>query len=281
MLDAARYWLRKGVDGYRVDHAEGPAADFWPEFRQACLEVRSDAWLFGEVGRPPPNLRSYAGELHGNLDFSLARALRMTFALKQWSLSAFEAFLGSHLDYFPAGYIGPAFIDNHDMNRFLFISGGDLQRLRLAALVLYTLPGPPVIYYGTERGISQPWDTNDGIGLDEARRPVDWVDDSLEALQDYFMRLNGIRNNLGGFQGAVRKVMALDDVCGLYAFRWESPSGGFILAVNTGSEPAELHLSDPGWGSCEDALNDRPIRNLDGEIVIEMEPGTGAVVVPA
>jgi len=40
--------------------------------------------------------------------------------------------------------------DNHDMNRFLWMPRGNVDRVKLAATLLMTLPGMPVIYYGTE-----------------------------------------------------------------------------------------------------------------------------------
>ena len=42
--------------------------------------------------------------------------------------------------------------DNHDMNRFLWMAQGNVDRVKLAATLLMTLPGMPVIYYGTEVG---------------------------------------------------------------------------------------------------------------------------------
>ena len=46
----------------------------------------------------------------------------------------------------------PSFVDNHDVDRFL--AGGSEAGLRQALLALMTLPGIPVIYYGTEQGFT-------------------------------------------------------------------------------------------------------------------------------
>ena len=73
----------------------------------------------------------------------------------------------------------PSFLDNHDMNRFLWVVGGDTRRLRLAALCQFTLPGPPIVYYGTEVGLSQRRDVRyaDGSGHpEESRLPMPWGD---------------------------------------------------------------------------------------------------------
>src|SRR5690606_29063405 len=44
----------------------------------------------------------------------------------------------------------PSFVDNHDVERFL--AGGDAAGLRQALFAMLTLPGIPVVYYGTEQG---------------------------------------------------------------------------------------------------------------------------------
>ena len=281
MLDAARFWLQKGVDGYRVDHAEGPVPDFWPAFRRVCLETRKDVWLFGEVGRSPDVMRTYAGELHGNLDFNLARALRLTFGLGRWPLSQFEAFLQNHLDYFPNGFLAPAFLDNHDMNRFLYLAGGDESRLRLAALVLYTLPGPPVVYYGTERALSQARGNDEGVGLDEARQPVDWEDGSSAGLQAYFARLNELRANYPLSENAARGVDVLDDVRGLYVYRWTSERGSFLVALNTSDERQPLSIPNYTGEAAADLLGAQPMQMRDGRLEIVLAPLAGAFIAGA
>ncbi len=48
--------------------------------------------------------------------------------------------------FFASGLVLPSFLDNHDMNRFLWVARGDVRRLKLAALLQFMLPGPPVLY---------------------------------------------------------------------------------------------------------------------------------------
>jgi hypothetical protein len=50
-------------------------------------------------------------------------------------------------------HLMPSFVDNHDVDRFL--AGGTTTGLRQALLALMTLPGIPVIYYGTEQGFTE------------------------------------------------------------------------------------------------------------------------------
>ena len=50
-------------------------------------------------------------------------------------------------------HLMPTFVDNHDVDRFL--AGGSDAGLRQALLAMFTLPGIPVIYYGTEQGFTE------------------------------------------------------------------------------------------------------------------------------
>ena len=278
VLEAARFWLEKGIDGYRVDHAEGPDANFWPEFRRVCREANPEAWLFGEVGRPPPFERTFAGGLDGVLDFSLEQALRQTFALGSWSLDAFESFLAAHLDYFPPEFSLPSFLDNHDTNRFLYVSEGDRSNLKLAAAVMYTLPGAPIVYYGTERGLSQLRSTDEGVGLDESRLPVDWSDNSEAALADYFHRLNEIRARNFSRGMRDRRLETLDGDRGLYAYSWTGEEGRVLVALNTGRAVATMQLVGIRLKRFEDLLGAIKVRSLQEGVELELPPRSAGIV---
>jgi glycosidase len=179
MLDIARYWLREfDVDGYRLDYANGPGPGFWAEFRAACRAVKPDCLCFGEIVDQPSAWLPYIGRLDGCLDFHLGEALRKTYAYRTWTEADFERFVARHEAYFAGAgeFIRPTFIDNHDMDRFLFIAGGDKGALRRAAEAQMRLPGPPIIYYGTEVGLTQRGGKGGGLGLESSREPMPWDD---------------------------------------------------------------------------------------------------------
>jgi len=212
MLDAVAFWLDFGVDGYRVDYAIGPAPDFWADFRKVTRQVKSDCWTFGEVVEPPDSQLNFAGGLDGCLDFNLMEAFRNTFAYSEWNAEAFASFLTRHEAFFPEGFSRPSFLDNHDMNRFLWAAQGDLRRLRLAALCQFTLPGPPVIYYGTEVGLSQARDVRqDGRGLpEESRLPMLWGGDQDTDLLEYYRRLILLRRDISALKTGRIQIVEAD-----------------------------------------------------------------------
>lgn len=93
----------------------------------------------------------------------------------------------------------PSFLDNHDMNRFLWAVRGDISRLKLAALLQFMLPGPPVIFYGTEVGVTQLRDLEYPDGsrkLEESRTPMIWGAGQNADLLSFYQRLIRQRRRL-------------------------------------------------------------------------------------
>ena len=137
--------------------------------------------------------------MDGCLDFGLLEALRATFAHDAWDGVRLAGFLDAHEAYFPASFARPSFLDNHDMNRFLWSAGGDVARLKLAAVCQFTLAQPPIVYYGTEVGLSQDEDMRrSGYGGDKwARLPMLWGDDQDSELFAFYRSLVDLHRSLG------------------------------------------------------------------------------------
>ncbi len=254
LLAAAAHWLALGVDGYRVDYAVGPAPDFWAAFRRVTRQVRPDSWTFGEVVEPPDSQLNFEGGLDGCLDFGLLEAFREGFAFGNWSAGQVGAFLARHASYFPETFSRPSFLDNHDMNRFLWAAQGDERRLRLAALCQFTLPGAPVVYYGTEVGLSQERDVRqDGRGLpEESRLPMLWGEAQNSALLAFYKDLVALRRRHTALcEGQFEVLPAQEDVL---VYR----RGELVVALNLAQEtrPVKwpstqgrlLFASQPGLG---------------------------------
>lgn len=191
MLDIARYWLREfKVDGYRLDHASGPGPGFWADFWAACKAVNPQCFVFGEIVEPPEVLKQYVGRMDGLLDFHLAEAFRRTFASGEWTHEAFDTFVERHLAYWRGDdFLRPTFLDNHDIDRFLHVAGNDQAALREAAAIQMRLPGPPVIYYGTEVGVTQAQGRGESVGLEASRGLMRWGDERDTDLLYYYWEL--------------------------------------------------------------------------------------------
>lgn len=190
LIDVGRYWLTEfKVDGFRLDVADGPGPDFWVDFWWACKAVKPECFCFGEVVDAPETQQQYIGRLDGLLDFALCDGLRRTFARKMMSTDELERFQARHRQAFPEDFLMLSFIDNHDMNRFLFLAGGDRMAVQKAAEYQFSLPNPPVIYYGTEVGLTQTTQADDGWGLHINRVPMRWGSGIDGTLLEFYKRL--------------------------------------------------------------------------------------------
>ncbi|MCP4423343.1 MAG: DUF3459 domain-containing protein [Chloroflexi bacterium] len=247
MLAAARFWLEDvGFDGLRLDYALGPSLDFWTELRATAKAIRPDIWLFGEAVDAPTTQLDYMGRFDGALDFLLAQSMRWTFGFGTMDIAAFDAFLQQHEAFFPAGYGRPSFLDNHDQNRFLFITGGDKRKLKLAALCQFTLAGTPIVYNGTEVGVSQTRDRTDPAsdGMAEVRQPMLWGDDQDKDLLAYYRWLIHFRRQHPAIWNGRRQTLYVDDQTYVYACINEEET--VLVALNLSDELREIEVTVPG-----------------------------------
>ncbi len=245
LLRSADFWLDEiGFDGLRLDHANGPTHDFWTALRARVAATRPDAWLFGEIVQAPDLQFEYAGQLHGTLDFMLAQALRDTFGFGTLPLSAFDAFLNQHEAFFPPDFSRPSFLDNHDMDRFLWVAGNDARKLKLAAVCQFTLSGPPILYCGTELGLSQEHgkDEPDGVGMEECRQPMNWEQHDPE-LPAFFRDLLHLRKAHPALQHGARRTLHVDDATGTYVYARCDANETVLVALNISDEPQTVTLS--------------------------------------
>jgi alpha-amylase len=183
----ARYWLERGVDGFRLDAARhlietgpGPGQSgnpethaFWVEFAAAVHAAKPDAVLVGEVWSNTDDIAEYYGP-PGKRELDLLFDFPLSDAIVKGIEAGDAGFVGATLREVqqtnPAGATDAPFLANHDQVRLATRLGGDRARLRLAAAVLLTLPGAPFLYYGEELGLEN------GPGSDDEwkRTPMPW-----------------------------------------------------------------------------------------------------------
>lgn len=179
--DAMRFWLQRGVDGFRVDAAAVLNEDAWlrdeppnPDFdgdtppperfrrtRTDCqpetlgylTELRrvvdefSDRVLLGEVDTTPDKLPGFYGEAEPRLHLPLNYCLTQV----PWKADAVGRAVQSFLDSLPAGAWPDWVLGSHDKPRTASRVGP--EQARVAAMLLLTLPGTPILYAGDEVGM--------------------------------------------------------------------------------------------------------------------------------
>lgn len=192
LSEVALHWLEEfDVDGFRLDHVGGPSHAFWAVLHRAIKERFPDAATLGEISEPYEGIASYAGRMDGFMDFPLAGTLRDVFGRRTTPLGVLLHALEERSARLPQGMAPALLLDNHDMHRFLWIADGDKARLQLATICQMMLPGTPIIYYGTEVGLSQ--DEDAFLENAYARAPMLWGEAQDRALLEHHQRLLALR----------------------------------------------------------------------------------------
>jgi len=238
LVRVAQHWLTEyGVDGLRCDHVAGVDPAFWVELRRGVRAVKPDALVLGEATGSLHWLARYAGRLDAIFDFEFAHVVREALARGRMGPIAFARWLDEHDRAFP-GLALATLIDNHDMNRFLWMARGRADRLKLAATLLMTLPGMPVIYYGTEVGLTQ---RVDGLVENaEARLPMLWGDDQDRDLLAHFQRLGRQRRNSLALRRGQRRTVLAD--AAVLAYERSSGAESVLVALNFSERPQRREL---------------------------------------
>lgn len=176
VIEAAEKWLDLGLDGYRLDHIQGPSDSFWKAFF-GVLNTKyydkvyiGEAWLDGvtilhlkTINTPnkffawlrgtPYLMQHYLEFFPSVLDFGFIELARK-FAEGKMTREHFyeQAVLHAGANY---KHATPTFIDNHDMDRFMLIVHNDIERYKDIVRIQFELPLPVIIYQGEEYAMSQ------------------------------------------------------------------------------------------------------------------------------
>lgn len=163
IFDIGRFWLEDvGIDGFRLDAARHIFPDdrptdnhaWWVEFRAEMEAIKPDVYLVGEVWADAATVAPYMKGLHALFNFDLGYAITRT--VQQGADTGLVQTHKKIIDFYRSvnpDFIDAIFLTNHDQNRILSELGGDIEKGKVAASLLMTLPGAPYIYYGEEIGM--------------------------------------------------------------------------------------------------------------------------------
>lgn len=272
LFEAAAFWIRNfDIDGLRLDAADCMDLCFLKDLRRWCRSLKPDFWLLGEV-------------VHGDY----RRWVNTETLDSVTNYECYKALYSSHNDrnYFEIGHclsrqFGErglyrhlplyAFADNHDVDRVA-------SRLRNPAhlyplyCLLFTLPGVPSLYYGSEWGIQG----RKNPGDDHPLRPqleLGSADGDGRNLENAVRRLIGIRRQSEALRVGEYRQLEIGPEQLAFA-RWAG-SETVIVAVNAAGEQAHLQLKIREWEGSrwDDLLNPgESFEALNGRLDLELHP---------
>ena len=301
------FWIAEsGVDAFRVDTAFYVPPAFFRDFLQAddaehpgVLEVarqtgRDDFLVFGEgfaidkpfEDRQSRKIEGYVRDADGNplmqgmLNFPLYGTGLDVFAKGQPTAQMahrIETMMAVHAD----PHRMPSFVDNHDVDRFL--QGGSTAALKQNLLLIMTLPGIPVIYYGTEQGLTGQRDAlfKQGFGAGGKDR-FDAGAPLFKAIQS----MAALRRSHKLFSHGTPHVLRSNPAGpGILAYRMTHDAAQALVLFNTAETDILLDNLDTGWpaGSrlavkyTQQAFDAEPVLGSRGELTLVL-PGRSALV---
>lgn len=258
-----RYWLRQGADGWRLDVADELPDKFLDAVRSAVKAEKPDALLLGEVWENASNKISYGArrrfitgkQLDSVMNYPFRNAI-IDFVTGGDADRLADCIAEIISDYPPCALNAMMnHIGTHDTQRILSVLGGapleldreaqasvtlteqqretGLKLLRIAAVLQYTLPGIPSLYYGDEAGCEGLSDPFNRMGYPWGREDTD--------LLEFYKKLGKLRKNSAFAGGAFIPVYAKDAVI---AFMRQKGGNSVTVAVNRSDSEQKINIGE-------------------------------------
>lgn len=281
ICDVIRFWVKEfDIDGIRLDAADVLDFSYMQAMRQVANEVKEDFWLMGEVIHGDYSRWVNAGTLHSVTNYHLHKALysghndHNYFEIAHTVKRLYEMG-GGHTNDFKLYN----FVDNHDVER-IYTKLSNKKHYLPTHILLYTLPGVPSIYYGSEFGI-------------EGRKER-WSDDSLRPALSYEDYANALETNectkIIAALGRIRqnsKALSYGDYKELlltterYAFsrNWEGQS--VLVTVNNSDGDFSMNLPAGNAREYVGALSGERVSVKGGSINVNVKGNSGEIWIPA
>lgn len=278
LLEVTEYWSEFGFDGIRVD-VPGDIRnrdEFFPAFRETAKDVSEDIYLVGEVWQRDPGWLG-GDEFDSLMNYAIGQDVIEQFVSGDRDAASAATEMARLYGQYPEASVAMQFniISSHDTARLLTLISGenidgsaddaDLERVRMAATMLYSLPGMPVTYQGDELGF-----LGDGEGPHERNRyPVQWDEGNYE-LADFYSSLAEVKTGTGALSSPV--IAAIESEGEVLGFRrGEAGPGAVHVLANPSDQAVEVELPA---GSFEPVLDDET-----GGDTIQSESDGAAVTV--
>jgi glycosidase len=202
----------------------------WQEFNTAVKDINPDAFLVGENWTDTATMAKYFEDLDSSFNFPLAnKLLNMAYGNDVDILGDVKDIHNQYATY-SNQFIDSTFLSNHDQPRVTFLLG-DHEKSKLAASVLFTMPGTPFVYYGEEIGqVGHNLDgefitANDSISVEEQSG-------EQESIFEHYKKLISIRkNNPALFTVDNYSKLSLSD--SLYGYQVRGQNNLYVVHNNT------------------------------------------------
>ncbi|MGF9965148.1 alpha-amylase family glycosyl hydrolase [Bacillus rhizoplanae] len=256
-IEGAKKWIKEtDIDGYYLIHNENITRLFLDEVIEAVKSVKQNFFVIEDT-------QSTGG-------FSQAYQQRITEVFAKPNMSVKSLYDVTKMS---GDRMEGTFVDNSQTERFVRIAKENKYyppaRLKLALVYLYTSPGAPLIYYGTEIAL-------DGGKTPDNRRLMDFKTD--EKFLQYIERLGELRKTLPSLRYGTFEL--LYDKDGMSIIKRMYKDETTFIAINNTTETQKVTLAASELGANHELrglLEDDMVREENGEYYLVMKRETANV----
>lgn len=274
LAESVKYWIEEwGIDGLRLDAANCIDPEFFRTLKSYVKGIKPDFWMFGEVIHGDYN--RWAGEnlLDGITNYECYKGLYSSHNSKNY----FEIAYSLNRQFGNGGIYKNLYLynftDNHDVNR-LASALSRPEYLQNVYTILYTMPGLPAIYYGSEFGIHG---TRTGNSDRDLRPCLDLnaLPEKNEKLLNHLKALGKIRHGLRALQdGDYQQVIVKNQQ---FVFKRTFSGQQVFIALNLAEQPENLSFNISA-SKAKDLLAGKVYSSDNGNLNISVSPFSGMVL---
>ena len=275
ICDVIRFWVSEfDVDGIRLDAADVLDFDFMHALRHTAEEVKEDFWLMGEVIHGDYSRWVNGDTLHSVTNYALHKALysghndhnyfeiahTVKYLLNMGKLDLYN------------------FVDNHDVER-IYTKLSNKAHMAPVHILLYTLPGIPSIYYGSEFAIEGKKEKFS----DDSLRPALKLEDYKNAVKEnpctaLITALGKVRQQTPALSYGGYAELQLTNR--QFAFARELDGTKVIVTVNNDDNDAQMTLSAGNTVQYIGALSGKKVSVENGQIHVTVPANGGEIWIP-
>ena len=278
ICDVIRFWVKEfDIDGLRLDAADVMDFDYMKALRNVANEVKPDFWLMGEVIHGNYSRWANDGTLHSVTNYMLHKALYSAHNDHNYfeiahTIKYVGDMAGNNLSLY-------TFVDNHDVER-IYTKLNNKAHFVPVHIMLYTLPGIPSIYYGSEFGIEGKKERSS----DDSLRPALNYEDYKDAIETnpctkLIASLGKIRQNTPALLYGDYKELELQTT----HFAYERTLNGksVIITVNNSDNAVNFNLACGNSSEYTGALTGERASVTNGRIQVTISGNSGEIWIPS
>ena len=276
ICNVIRFWVSEfDVDGIRLDAADVLDFDFMRALRRTAAEVKEDFWLMGEVIHGDYSRWVNGETLHSVTNYALHKALYSGHNDHNYfEIAHTVKYLQNmgNLDLYN-------FVDNHDVER-IYTKLSNKAHFAPVHILLYTLPGVPSIYYGSEFGIEGKKEKFS----DDSLRPALNIEDYADAVQknpctSLIAALGKVRQHTPALSYGSYAELQLTNR--QFAFARDLDGVRVIVTVNNDDNAAGMSLPAGNCAEYIGTLTGQKVSVQGGRINVTVAANSGEIWIPA